>query len=136
MKARYSAFSQGVALGFCFYADKSVAGRYALSRFVIENCRRWIPLAGPSSVRDSTSSDENRIFAIVSRPGAEQINGKAIRRIVIFDNHPESVRLVLGSGIASDNDDTAALWEGRASIIGGLILIAIILAALLWLLYL
>ena len=132
MKIRYSAFSGGVVLGFCFYMDKSAAGRYAISRFAIENYPRWIPLAEPSSVRDSTSSDKERIFAIVSRPMADEINGKAIRRILIFDNHPESLRLVLESGIDSDNDDTTARWEGRASMIYGSILIAITLAALLW----
>lgn len=111
------------------------ARRYAISRFAIENYPRWIPLAELSSVRDSISSDKKRIFAIVSRPIAGEINGKAIRRILIFDNHPESLRLVLDSGIDSDKDDTKARWERSASMICGSILIAIILAALLWVLY-
>jgi hypothetical protein len=111
------------------------ARRYAIARFAIENYPRWIPLAELSSVRDSISSDKKRIFAIVSRPIAGEINGKAIRRILIFDNHPEGLRLVLDSGIDSDNDDTKARWERSASMICGSILIAIILTALLWVLY-
>jgi hypothetical protein len=62
-------------------------------------------------------------------------NRKAIRRIVIFDNHPDSLRLVLESDVDSDNDDAAARWERRASMICGSILIAIVLAAMLWPLY-
>jgi hypothetical protein len=135
MKTRYSAFSGGVVLGFCFYAEKSGAGRYAISRVAIEDYSRWIPLAELSSFHDSTSSDKKRIFAIVSPLIAGKINGKAIRRIIIFDNHPGSLHLVLGPGKDSNDNDTAARWEVRASMICGSILIAIILAALLWLLY-
>jgi len=92
-------------------------------------------MAELGSVRDSTSSGKKRIFAIISRPIAAELKGKAIRRIVIFDNHPDSLRLVLESGVDSGNDDAAALWERRASMIYGSILIAIVLAALLWPLY-
>jgi hypothetical protein len=114
---------------------KSGAGRYAISRFAIENHPRWIPMAELGSVRDSTSSGKKRIFAIVSRPIAAELKGKAIRRIVIFDNHPDSLRLVLESDVDSDNDDAAARWERRASMICGSILIAIVLAAMLWPVY-
>jgi hypothetical protein len=40
------------------------AGRYARSRFTIENYPRWIPMAE----LDSTSFGRKRIFAVVSRP--------------------------------------------------------------------
>ena len=113
---------------------KSGAGRYATSRFTIENYPRWIPMAELDSFRDSTSLGKERIFAIVSRQIAAEPKGKAIRRIVIFDNHPDSLRLVLKSGVDSYSD-AAARWERRASRICGSILIAIILAALLWPLY-
>jgi hypothetical protein len=114
---------------------KDGAGRYAISRFAIENYLRWIPMAEFDSVRDSVSSGKKRIFAIVSRPIAAQLKGKAIRRIVIFDNHPDSLRLVLESGADIDSDDVAARWERRASMICGSILMAMVLAAMLWLLY-
>jgi len=122
-----------------FYMDssqfKNGAGRYAISRFAIENYPRWIPMAEFDSVCDSTGSGKKRIFAIVSRPIAAQLKGKAIRRIVIFDNHPDSLRLVLESGADTNSDDAAARWERRASMIGACILIAIVVAAMLWLLY-
>lgn len=113
---------------------KIAAGRYATSRFTIENYPRWIPIAELDSVSDSTSSGKKRIFAIVWRPIAAELKGKAICRIVIFDNHQDSLRLVLESGVESYTD-AAARWERRASIICGSILIAIALAALLWPLY-
>ncbi len=84
-----------------------------------------------SSVRDSTRSSKKRIFAIVSRSAAAELKGKAIQRIVIFDSHPDSLRLLLESGVDFNCDDTAARWERRASMICGSILIPIILAALL-----
>jgi hypothetical protein len=92
-------------------------------------------MAELSSVRDSASSGKKRIFAIVSRPSAAELKGKAIRRIVIFDNHPDSLRLLLESGVGLDSDDAAARWERRAPMICGSILIAIVLVAMLWLLY-
>jgi len=111
---------------------KRGAGQYARSRFAIENYPRWIPMAELGSVRDSTNSGKKRIFAIISRPSAAELKGKAIRHVVIFDNHPDSLRFLLESGVNLDSDDAAAGWERRASIICGSILIAIILAALLW----
>ena len=92
-------------------------------------------MAELGSVRDWTSSGEKRIFAIALRPIAAEVNGKGMRRIVIFDNHPDSLRLVLESGADIDSDDAAARWERRASMICGSILTATVLMAVLWLLY-
>jgi len=41
--------------------------------------------------------DRKRIFVVASRPVTE--SGKTIRHIVIFDNHPGSLRLLLGSDL-------------------------------------
>ncbi len=114
---------------------KGGARRCTISLFAIENYPRWIPMAELSSVRDSASSGKKRIFAIVSRPSAAELKGKAIRRIVIFDNHPDSLRLALESGADIDGDDAAARSERRASMVCASILIAILVAAMLWLLY-
>ena len=89
-------------------------------------------MAELGSVRDSTSSGEKRIFAIVLRPIVAEVKGKAIRRIVIFDNHPDSLRLVLQSRGDVGSDDVASRWEKRTSIIFGSILIAVVIAAMLW----
>ncbi len=55
-----------------------------------------------------------------------------MRRIVIFDNHPDSLRLVLDSGVDLNSDDGASLRERQTSITCGLILVAMLVAALLW----
>ena len=109
---------------------KDGRGYYAISRFTIENHRQWVPVAE----RDSNLG-KKRVFAIVSRPIAAGLKGKAIRRIVIFDNHRESLRLLLESLVDSENNDASANWERRASMICGSIVIAIVLAAMLWVLY-
>jgi hypothetical protein len=83
-------------------------------------------------VRDSTSSGEKRILAIVLRPIAAEVKGKAILRIVIFDNHPDSLRLLLQSRGDVGSDDAASRREKRTSIIFGSILIAMVITAILW----
>jgi hypothetical protein len=80
----------------------------------------------------SANSWQKRIFAIVSPPIPTQVEGKTIRRILIFDNHPDSLRLALESGVDLDSDDVASRRGRQTSIICGLILIAIVVAALLW----
>jgi hypothetical protein len=52
-----------------------------------------------------------------------------MRGILIFDNHPESLRLVSKTGVDVDNDEAASR---RTSIICGSILIAMVIAAILW----
>jgi hypothetical protein len=75
---------------------------------------------------------QKRIFAIVSPPIPTPVYGKTIRRIVIFDNHPDSLRLVLDSSVDVESDDAASHRERRTSIMCGSILIAMVLAAILW----
>jgi hypothetical protein len=45
-------------------------------------------------LRDSTGSGRKKIFAIVTPPMPADLGCKTIRRILIFDNHPDSLRLV------------------------------------------
>jgi hypothetical protein len=80
----------------------------------------------------SASSGQKGIFAIVSPPIPTPVEGKTMRRIVIFDNHPDSLRLVLDSGVNFESDDAVSGRERRTSIICGLILIAMLVAAALW----
>jgi hypothetical protein len=56
-------------------------------------------------IRDSASSARRRIFAIVARPKVD-LGGKVIRRILIFDNYPDSLRLL--SRLHVRPDDLAA----------------------------
>src|SRR5882757_708954 len=82
-------------------------------------------------LNDSKGLRQKRIFAIVSRPVPSEVEGKIIRRILIFDNHPDSLRLVSESGADLDTEEAASRWERRASIICGSILIAIVVGAML-----
>src|SRR5215475_5574766 len=112
------------------FSDGSRRGaisRSATKRYS-QRCRR--PGLGYPS--DSTRSGQKRIFAIVSPPIPTSVNGKTIRRIVIFDNHPDSLRLVLASGVNVESDDAVSRQERRTSSICGLILIAMLVAGLLW----
>jgi hypothetical protein len=84
---------------------------------------------------DSARSHRKRIFTIVSRPMAAGADGKTSRRILIFDNHPDSLRLVFESGADFDTDDAASRREKRTSIVFGLILIAMLAGAMLWALF-
>jgi hypothetical protein len=85
------------------------------------------------SVRDASGSSQKRIFAIVSRPIPSGSEGKTIRRILLFDNHPDSLRLLLKPGANLDSDDEAKFRrERRTAIICGSILIAMLVAAILW----
>ena len=65
-------------------------------------------------------------------PTRTNLGRKTIRQILIFDNHPDSLRLVFESGVDLDSDDGASRPERRTFIICGSVLIAMILAALLW----
>jgi hypothetical protein len=46
---------------------------------------------------DITTLGQKRIFVVASRPVTE--SEKTIRHIVIFDNHPASLRLLLSSNL-------------------------------------
>ena len=94
------------------------------------NWIRVTHVSGPV-LDDSNGSDKRRIFAIVSRPIPTEVEGKTIRRVLIFDNHPDSLRLVSESGADLDTDKAESRRERRASIICGSILIAIVVGAML-----
>jgi hypothetical protein len=83
------------------------------------------------SVSDIARSPQGRIFAIFSRPISIGVAGKTVRRVLVFDNHPESLRLALQFSADVSSDDAASRQERRTSIICGSILIAIVIAAML-----
>jgi hypothetical protein len=107
--------------------------RRAMSHSATGLYSQWIRMSERGYPSVSASSGQKRIFAIVSPPIPTSVNGKTIRRIVIFDNHPDSLRLVLDAGKSNvESDDAVSRRERRTSIICGLILIAMLVAALLW----
>lgn len=105
-----------------------------ISRSETARHSQWFRIPGLGSMSGSASSRQKRIFAIVSPPNPSQVGGKTIRRIVIFDNHPDSLRLVLGCGTDAGKDDAASRREKRTAIICGFVLIAMLLAGVLWVL--
>jgi hypothetical protein len=46
---------------------------------------------------DATTGGSKKTFAVLSR--SVTVRGKTIRHIVIFDNHPDSLRLLLSSDL-------------------------------------
>ncbi len=71
---------------------------------------KWIRVSriGGSLLRKSTGSGPKKIFAIVAPPLPASSGGKTIRRILIFDNHPDSLRLVSRLRVRPDVDLVAA----------------------------
>jgi hypothetical protein len=83
-------------------------------------------------MRDYVSSSGKRFFAIVSPPIATRLQGKTARRVLVFDNHPESLRLALKVADEFDAEKTVSpVWEKRRSLICISILLAILAAAML-----
>lgn len=54
-------------------------------------------MIGTDRLPDSTTLGQKRIFVVASRPVTE--SEETIRHIVIFDNHPDSLRLLLNSDL-------------------------------------
>src|SRR5882762_1937252 len=94
---------------------------------------KWIRVTHISRpvLDDSKGLGQKRIFAIVWRPVPSEVEGKTIRRILIFDNHPDSLRLVSQSGADLDTEEAASRWGMRTSVICGSILIATVIGAML-----
>ena len=94
---------------------------------------KWIRVShvgGGPFLRDSGSPGRRRIFAIVAPPKVD-VSGKAIRRILIFDNHPESLRLV--SRLDVRPDDLAATRRAHpVYLIFALLLMLALSIAMLW----
>lgn len=80
----------------------------------------------------SASSEKRRIFALVSRPIPAGIKGKTIRAILVFDDHPDTLRLLSASDGDLEAGAAAPGRERRISIVCGAILVTIVVAAMLW----
>jgi hypothetical protein len=57
---------------------------------------KWIRVSDIGYLRDSTGLGRKKIFAVVAPPMPADLGCKTVRRILIFDNHPDSLRLVFG----------------------------------------
>jgi hypothetical protein len=74
---------------------------------------------------DATQREQKRRFAVESR--LVSVSGKTIRHIVIFDNHPDSLRLLLSSDL---------IPQRRNEFFYAVLTIVLVLAAVLWMLWL
>jgi hypothetical protein len=92
---------------------------------------KWIRVSGSSLLRDSVGSGRKKIFAIVAPPMPADLGCKAIRRILIFDNHPESLRL-LSKLRARPDVDPAARRAHPAHLIFALLLMLALSIAMFW----
>ncbi len=108
----------------------------ATSRPGARKCPKWIRMSriGGKFPSHSTGPQRKKVYAIVAPPMPTDFGGKTIRRILIFDNHPDSLRLVFGRRLNTDVDPGAPQITGRRYIILGLIPILAVVFATLWLL--
>ena len=105
----------------------------AASRYRARGFPNWIRITHISEpVRDSKGSDRKRIFAIVSRPIPTEVEGKTIRRILIFDNRPDSLRLVSRLHASQDVDLAAPRYTSRSHVILGLVVMIALVFAIAW----
>jgi hypothetical protein len=97
---------------------------------------KWIRMSriGGKLPSHSTGPQRRKIYAIVAPPMPADLGGKSIRRILIFDNHPDSLRLVFGRRLNTDVDPGAPQITSRRYIIFGLIPILAVVLATVWLL--
>jgi hypothetical protein len=95
---------------------------------------RWVQLAKIDNQvpGESTYSGTNRIFAIVTTPLPASSGGKMIRRILIFDNHPESLRLLYRQRPSPDVDPVAPRRAHAAHIMFALLLMLALSIAIFW----
>jgi len=85
---------------------------------------------GGPFLRDSGIPERRRIFAIVAPPKVDA-SGNAIRRILIFDNHPDSLCLV--SRLDVRPDDLAATRRAHpVYLIFALLLMLALSIAMFW----
>ena len=100
----------------------------------VQKYSKWIRVSefGVPLLRGSTGSSPKKIFAIVAPPMPADLGCKTIRRILIFDNHPDSLRLVSRLRVGPDVDLAAPRYRSRSHLILGLLVIIALVLATIW----
>jgi len=95
---------------------------------------KWIRVSpiGNSLLRDSAGSAQKRIFAIVAPPMRANSDGKTIRSILIFDNHPETLRLLYRQRSSPDINLAAARRAHPVHLVFALLLMSVLWIAMFW----
>lgn len=90
-----------------------------------------MPASELDSPLESATQTERRIFAIVSRPIPAGPDGKTIRQVVIFDNHPATLRLVMDPR-GPFGRSKAAVRSGRLRFAAGAAGLLAVVVPMLW----
>src|ERR1700730_265257 len=95
---------------------------------------KWIRVAHVSSprLRDSNGSGRRKIFAVVAPPPPSHLRHKPVRRVLIFDNHPESLRLVSEQHLNPDVDLAGPRHTSRSHVVLGFALILALVIGMIW----
>ena len=71
------------------------------SQRVVKQKSPWTRITKPADLERLRDSSDKRMFAIVSPPIAAANRGRPTRNVLIFDNHPASLRLARDVDLAS-----------------------------------
>ena len=93
---------------------------------------QWVRMPDLAKVERSVSTGQRRTFVIVSRPLPGSSPGKAIRHILIFDNHPASLDLVFKRRAALYHHEPGPQRVKGIHIAYVLILAVVLLVAMFW----
>lgn len=97
---------------------------------------KWIPVSqiNESLVGNAASKRGRKIFAVISPPVRVDQSNKPVRRILIFDNHPESLRLVSEKNPNKNVSSPKRRLLRREWLLGLLLILVLLVAFSPWLL--
>ena len=106
----------------------------AASRPKAREFPKWIRVSDLSSavLRYPMVSGQKKIFAIVAPPIPVDVGCKTIRRILIFDNHPDSLRLLSSLRARADVDLVGTRRAHPVYLIFALLLMLVLSIAMFW----
>jgi hypothetical protein len=104
--------------------------RTAIPRSTSRRYPKWFRVADLGGLRDSKESGQKRTFAIVSPPIPVRSRRNTVRHVLIFDNHPKSLRLLSETLAKADAD--LALPRNPLNGILGMALILTLVIAMFW----
>jgi hypothetical protein len=94
---------------------------------------KWIRLSNIAERlrRESNGSTRRKFFAIVAPPSPSGSRRGAVQRILIFDNHPDSLRLVSKQHSSSDVDLSPARNTNESHVLLGVVVVLTLLFGML-----
>jgi hypothetical protein len=92
----------------------------------------WIRVPHLHSLGDSSISGGRKIFAVVARPTRLNRDRKPVRHILIFDNHPDTLRLVSGGSLSPATDHSVPRHASTLHVLLGWLLILVLVLGMVW----